>query len=74
MPGWANGKEDAWEALAKRWLGEDAEFKAVSLRNQANRGDEGTHCAGNRNHDRFKAKMVCIYMERPAFISRHVPT
>jgi hypothetical protein len=37
-----------------------------------NRGTGGTHCAGNRDYTRFKGKKVCIYMERPSFISRHV--
>ena len=61
MPQWAYGKEDAWSALASRWLGDDPEFKALSERNKANRGSGGTHCAGARNHDRFKAKLVYIY-------------
>ena len=30
MPTWAYGKADAWEALASRWLGQNAEFKALS--------------------------------------------
>ena len=74
MPQWAYGKADAWEALAKRWLGQDADFKAVSERNKANRGTEGTHNAGSRSTDRYRMHMVHIYMEQPAFISPHVPT
>jgi hypothetical protein len=76
MPTWADGKEDAFEMLAKRWVGEDVEFAAVSEQNRRNRGKEGTHSAGNRSHGRYKEKLVCtyIYMERPAFISPHVPT
>lgn len=61
MPTWADGKEDAWLALSARWRGEDAEFNALSERNKANRGSGGTHCAGNRNHGRFKAHMVYMY-------------
>jgi len=68
MPDWADGKEDAWDALVRRWVGEDEDFSAVSQRNKANRGSEGTHSAGNRNHFLFKDKMVYIYMERRAFI------
>ena len=74
MPLWADGKDDAWEALAKRWTGEDAEFAAVSARNKKNRGTDGTHSGGNLNHGRFKERLVCIYMELPAFISRHIAT
>ena len=74
MPDWAEEKEDAWEMLAKRWVGEDPDFNAVSMRNKANRGHEGTHSAGNRNHDRYKEHVVYIYMEQPSFISCHVPT
>lgn len=37
-----------------------------------NRGTGGTHCAGSRDYTRYKGKKVCIYMERPSFISRHV--
>lgn len=57
MPNWADEKEDAWEALAKRWVGEDPDFDAMSKRNKANRGTEGTHNGGSRNHDRFKQKL-----------------
>ena len=60
MPEWAYGKADAWEALASRWLGEDAAFRALSERNKANRGTAGTHCAGARSHDRFKEKLVWV--------------
>lgn len=69
MPHWADGKEDAYEALVALWLGNNEEFKAISERNKANRGHEGTHCAGARNHHRFKEKMVCTYMEQPTFFS-----
>ena len=61
MPAWADGKEDAWLELSARWRGEDVEFNALSERNKANRGSGGTHCAGNRNHGRFKAHMVYMY-------------
>ena len=60
-PKWADNKEDAWEALVTRWVGGDPEFDALSKRNRANRGKEGTHSAGNRNIDRFKKKLVYIW-------------
>ena len=63
MPDWADGKENAWEALVSRWVGDDAEFDAVSKRNKANRGTEGTHSGGNLNHHRFKEKLVYVYIE-----------
>lgn len=74
MPQWCDGKQDAFEALVMKWLGEDADFKVVSERNKANRGLEGTHSGGSRSHDRYKEHLVHIYMEQPAFISPHVPT
>ena len=74
IPQWCDGKEAAFEALVMRWLGEDADFNAVSERNKANRGTEGTHSAGSRSTDRYRLHMVHIYMEEPAFISPHVPT
>ena len=61
-PEWTEGREAAWRQVIKtRWLREDEEFAAVSRRNAENRGDGGTHCAGNRSYDRFKEKMVCIH-------------
>jgi hypothetical protein len=51
-------KEDAWATLAAMWVGENAEFNAVSERNRRNRGKEGTHIQGNRNHDRYKEHVV----------------
>ena len=60
MPEWCYGKADAWEALASRWLGEDAAFRALSERNKANRGTSGTHCAGAHSHGRFKEKLVWV--------------
>ena len=73
IPEWAEPHQDAWEEVVRtRWLRQDEEFAAVSRRNMENRGTGGTHCAGNRDYNRYKGKVVCIYMERPAFISRHV--
>ena len=74
IPQWCDGKEAAFEALVMRWLGEDADFNAVSERNKANRGTGGTHSAGSLSTGRYKDKMVHIYMEQPAFISPHVST
>ncbi|XP_071679936.1 uncharacterized protein [Lolium perenne] len=69
-PEWAEQHREAWEELIRaRWLRQDEEFAAVSRRNMENRGTGGTHCAGNRDYTRFKGKKVCIYMERPSFIS-----
>ena len=74
-PGWIEGRDDAWRELIRtRWLKEDEEFAAVARRKAENRGGGGTHCTGKRSFERFKGKMVCIYMELPAFISPHVPT
>ena len=73
VPYWAEDHEDAWaEVVRTRWLKEDEQFAAVARRNAENRGDDGTHCAGNRIFYRFKGKMVCIYID--AFIFSHVPT
>ncbi|KAK1630239.1 hypothetical protein QYE76_004554 [Lolium multiflorum] len=44
MPLWCENKEDAFEALVARWVGEDADFNAKSARNKANRGTGGTQC------------------------------
>ena len=54
--------------MATKWVGSDPDFVAVSQRNKANRGSEGTHSAGSLNFFRFKERLVCIYMERHAFI------
>ena len=67
MPHWCEYKEDAFEALVKKWLGENEEFNAVSERNRANRGTGGTHSAGSLSTGRYKAKLVHIYMEEAAF-------
>ena len=69
---WCEHKEDAFEVLASRWIGEDPDFEAVSKRNKKNRGSMGTHSAGSRNHGLFKKHLVYTYMEQPAFISYHV--
>jgi hypothetical protein len=60
-PLWPDEKVEAWKELALRWMGKNKAFNNVSSRNKANCSTEGTHNAGNRNHDRFKAKMVFIY-------------
>lgn len=43
------------------WTGRDAEFKAKSIQNKANRGKEGTHGQGNRDFFRFKDHVVYIW-------------
>lgn len=73
VPVWAENKKDAWAELVRtRWLRENDEFAAVARRNSENRGDGGTHCAGNRSYQRFKGKLVCVYID--SFVFRHVPT
>ena len=57
-PEWADDHLDAFEELVKRWKGENADFKALSDRNKKNRGNEGTHSAGNRCHGRVMQKLV----------------
>ena len=75
VPVWAEEHRDAWEWVARNFrLKEDRDFAARAEQNATNRGHDGTHCAGSRNFERFKAMMVCIYMERPAFNPRRVPT
>nr|XP_051229239.1 uncharacterized protein LOC127347050 [Lolium perenne] len=54
MPLWCENKEDAFEALVARWVGEDADFNAKSVRNKANRGTGGTHSAGSRSTERYR--------------------
>jgi hypothetical protein len=74
MPLWCENKEDAFEALVARWVGEDADFNAKSTRNKANRGTGGTHSAGSRSTERYRKHKVHIYMEQLAFISPHITT
>jgi hypothetical protein len=63
VPEWAENKRDAFEAVVRgRWLLEDEEFRARAEQNKSNRGEDGTHCAGNRNYDRFKEKMVTFLL------------
>ena len=56
----AMGRHDGWASLVDRWLGADAEFAAKSIKARANRGDDGTHDQGNRNHWGFKAMKVYL--------------
>ncbi|SPT15421.1 unnamed protein product [Triticum aestivum] len=52
---WCYGKDEGWASLVDRWLGDDVEFAAKSSKARANRGKDGTHGQGNRNHWGFKA-------------------
>jgi hypothetical protein len=67
MPEWCNNKDEAFDALAKRWLDVDEEFTTMSERNKENRGSEGTHSVGSRSSDRYRENLVhlngttCIY-------------
>ena len=74
IPDWADQKKEAFKELIKNWRGENPDFNAVSDRNKANRGIEGTHSAGSRSADRYQQHMVHIYMEQAQFFSLHVPT
>ena len=47
--------------MVDRWVGDDAEFAAKSIKGRANRGADGTHGQGNRNHWGFKAMKVYLY-------------
>ena len=74
IPDWATYKKPAFKELIKKWRGEDPEFNAISDRNKANRGNEGTHHAGSRSADRYQQHVVHIYMEQAHFFPLHVPT
>lgn len=56
-PQWCDYKENTYEALVARWVGEDADFNAVSDQNKSNRGKGGTHSAGSRSTTRYKTHM-----------------
>ncbi|XP_047072802.1 uncharacterized protein LOC124682078 [Lolium rigidum] len=60
-PKWVDGRDDGWAALVDLWVGEDAEFMAQSMKNRENRGKDGTHNAGNRSHDRYKAHQEQVH-------------
>ena len=49
-PNWCYGKDESWEALVDLWCDNDGAWAATSIRNKANRGREGIHAQGNRNH------------------------
>ena len=72
VPDWADKKKAAFEVLVKNWIGENPDFKAVSDRNKANRGNQGTHKAGSSSTGHYRKRMVHIYIEQVAFISLHV--
>ncbi|XP_071676789.1 uncharacterized protein [Lolium perenne] len=68
VPHWAdNNKRAAFMELVKNWVGENPDFKAVSDRNKANRGNQGTHSAGSSSTDRYRELLVHIKMEQAAF-------
>jgi hypothetical protein len=73
MPEWCNNKDEAFEALATRWINVDEEFTAVSERNRENHGSEGTHSARSRNSDCYRENLVhingttCIYFPSCSF-------
>ncbi|XP_073367277.1 uncharacterized protein [Aegilops tauschii subsp. strangulata] len=49
-PNWCYGKDESWAALVDLWCDEDGAWAATSIKNKANRGREGVHAQGNRNH------------------------
>ncbi|XP_051208837.2 uncharacterized protein [Lolium perenne] len=58
VPHWAdNNKRAAFMELVKNWVGENPDFKAVSDRNKANRGNQGTHTAGSSSTDRYRERL-----------------
>ncbi|XP_071674523.1 uncharacterized protein [Lolium perenne] len=58
VPHWAdNNKRAAFMELVKNWVGENPDFKAVSDRNKANRGNQGTHSAGSSSTDRYRERL-----------------
>ncbi|XP_071685390.1 uncharacterized protein [Lolium perenne] len=58
VPHWAdNNKRAAFMELVKNWVGENPDFKAVSDRNKANRGSQGTHTAGSSSTDRYRERL-----------------
>lgn len=63
-PDWCYGKANGWAGLVDLWVGEDAEFAAKSNINRANRGSDGTHGQGNRNHWHHK-KLQEEKLKRP---------
>jgi hypothetical protein len=60
MPDWCNNKDEAFEALAQRWLVADEGFTTVSEWNRGKCGTEGTHSAGSRSSDRYRENLVHI--------------
>ncbi|KAM0835356.1 hypothetical protein ACQ4PT_062987 [Festuca glaucescens] len=60
-PKWTDGRDDGWAALVDLWVEKDAEFKAQSMKNRENRGKGGTHNAGNRSHDHYKAHQEHVH-------------
>ncbi|KAK1663394.1 hypothetical protein QYE76_051553 [Lolium multiflorum] len=59
VPHWAdNNKRAAFMELVRNWVGENPDFKAVSDRNKANRGHEGTHSAGSSSTDRYRERLA----------------
>ncbi|XP_037431610.1 uncharacterized protein LOC119298232 [Triticum dicoccoides] len=47
---WCYRHPEGWAGLVDMWVGADTEFAAKSSINKANRGHDGTHGQGNRNH------------------------
>ncbi|XP_073365161.1 uncharacterized protein [Aegilops tauschii subsp. strangulata] len=54
-PNWCYGKDESWAALVDLWCDEAGAWAAMRVKNKANRGKEGVHAQGNRNHYLHKA-------------------
>ncbi|XP_048538000.1 uncharacterized protein LOC125516698 [Triticum urartu] len=54
-PNWCYGKDESWAALVDLWCDEAGAWAAMRTQNKANRGTEGVHAQGNRNHYLHKA-------------------
>ncbi|XP_048548988.1 uncharacterized protein LOC125528581 [Triticum urartu] len=54
-PNWCYGKDESWAALVDLWCDEAGAWAAMRIKNKANRGKEGVHAQGNRNHHLHKA-------------------
>jgi hypothetical protein len=63
IPEWVERHADAWEEEVRtRRLGHDEDFTVMARRNAENRGDSGTHCAGNCSYECCEGKTVCIHL------------
>ena len=57
-PNWCYAEDESWAALVDLWCDEAGAWAAMRVKNKANRGKEGVHAQGNRNHYLHKAVNV----------------